>query len=273
MQRILFPVDFSPQCDALVPAVAAMARRFRAQLTVMHVMASGSLETDLGRFHHHFATLAEEIEGLVQRYHSAEFQGLNVDRVFKIGRPAEEIVEFARHSLTELIMMPTHGRTRFRELLLGSVTSGVLHDTESAVWTSAHLAASRPWAEPRSVLCAIDMSPFSGEVLDMADHIAIHCRADLHVVHAVTGEIAPQLDMRVEDARDRYPALAAYAEVKQPLEMINGDTVNQAILAACDRYAADLLVVGRGQMQGILGRLRSGVHDLIRRAPCPVLSV
>jgi nucleotide-binding universal stress UspA family protein len=37
-ERILFPVDFSDQCVAIVPAVKAMTKQFDAELTLFHVV-------------------------------------------------------------------------------------------------------------------------------------------------------------------------------------------------------------------------------------------
>jgi nucleotide-binding universal stress UspA family protein len=36
---------------------------------------------------------------------------------------------------------------------------------------------------------------------------------------------------------------------------------------------ADLLVLGRGVSQGIIGRLRANAYDIIRQCPCPVASI
>ncbi len=37
-KRILFPVDFSEQCRATVPAVKALAQRFDAELELLHIV-------------------------------------------------------------------------------------------------------------------------------------------------------------------------------------------------------------------------------------------
>jgi len=34
-----------------------------------------------------------------------------------------------------------------------------------------------------------------------------------------------------------------------------------------------LIVIGRGVLQGTLGRLRTHAYGIIRNAPCPVISV
>ena len=38
-------------------------------------------------------------------------------------------------------------------------------------------------------------------------------------------------------------------------------------------HNADLVVIGRGIMQHVLGSLRTHVYSIIREAPCPVISV
>jgi hypothetical protein len=45
--------------------------------------------------------------------------------------------------------------------------------------------------------------------------------------------------------------------------------VHQAALG----HSADIVVIGRGVIQKPLGRLRTGAYEIIREAPCPVISV
>jgi hypothetical protein len=40
---------------------------------------------------------------------------------------------------------------------------------------------------------------------------------------------------------------------------------------ALDQHA-DLVVIGRGKLQGAFGSLRTHAYEIIRQAPCPVLS-
>jgi nucleotide-binding universal stress UspA family protein len=40
-----------------------------------------------------------------------------------------------------------------------------------------------------------------------------------------------------------------------------------------ERVGAGLIVIGRGVHTGVLGRLRAHAYEIIRNAPCPVLSV
>jgi len=56
-RSILFPVDFSPSALALAPAVAAMARRLNAPVTVIHATEALRLESEVAD-----ATLIAKLE-------------------------------------------------------------------------------------------------------------------------------------------------------------------------------------------------------------------
>ncbi len=282
MEHILFPIDFSGRCNAMAPYAAAIAKAFGARVSILHVMNAGGEQSDFAPYQHHFATLREELQGRVESYQEKTFAGMNVDRVFKIGRPVDEIVTYAADHAADLIVMPTHGQTRFRQLLLGSVTSGVLHDTMSSVLTAAHTEEEPPAAAlPNSIVAAIDLSPFSADVLTMAAHFAEYCGASVRVVHALPpvmmglagGFVNLESSLAAEHAAAKYAELAASTGTSAPFSVIRGNTVADAVIEAEQQFGADLLVIGRGRIQGVLGRLRTGAHELIRRSRCPVLSV
>jgi nucleotide-binding universal stress UspA family protein len=266
MRHILFPIDFSARCDAMAPVVAAWARAFHADLTLLHVMETARLASSFAALEDHFGTVREELQGHLERFQVAAFAGISVDRVFKLGHAVDEITRYAEIVEADLIAMPTHGRSRFRALLLGSVTAGVLHDSPAAILTSAHSQEAPLSAIPRSVVCAIDLSAYSAEVLRMASHVAETCSAALHIVHVLP-------DIAAAKAQATYEDLAFAAEIDSPLQTLQPGPLTETVIDAATRHNADLLVIGRGKLTGVLGRLRTHAHDLIRRSPCPVLSV
>ena len=280
MRHILFPTDFSARCDAMARVVAALAHRCGAKVTILHVMESVRLSSDFALLEHHLATIIEELRGKLESYQTEVFAGLEVDREFKIGHAVTEIVDCAQSGSVDLIAMPTHGYTRFRELLLGSVTAGVLHDSETPVLTAAH-AAEFPAEQvlPTRILCAIDLSPASIEILTLANNLATGLGASLEVIYGFPGFGAAggfanvEWEVRAEEQRQEYARLAAAAEIEVPLTILDGPDVNESILGELAAKQSDLLILGRGKTQGVLGRLRTSAHDLIRRSPCPVLSV
>jgi nucleotide-binding universal stress UspA family protein len=121
-----------------------------------------------------------------------ELDNVGVKRVLLEGDPAQKIVEYAHSEESDLIMMPTHGYGPFRRLLLGSITSKVLHDNDCAVWTGVH-SEGNPSGGPMvlgQILCAIDLGPHSAKTFGWADRLAAEFKSRLSIVHVV-----PSLEM------------------------------------------------------------------------------
>jgi nucleotide-binding universal stress UspA family protein len=284
-QKILFPVDMSDSCTATAPFVEAMARKYNAEVTILHVleMPSGLIPDWYGGAVPVIDTTAiwQAESEVAQSYLADKFQGLRVLRTVLQGDAAQTIDDYARENGTDLIMMPTHGYGLFRSLLLGSVTAKVLHDTPCAVWTGVHIEDS-PAVPPqfRTILCAVDRTEHIVPTMRFACRLAQDNHAKLFLVHAIPGsEVAPDkyfdTDLRTyleEDARKTIAQLQESAGVAAPLCLGAGE-VSHVVRDAALAHSADLLVIGRGRATRTLGRLRSNVYSIIRDAPCPVISV
>ena len=284
--HILFPVDFSKRCQAVAPAVRAMATRNQAKLTLLH-----TFELPIGGYGDSYAFLPATIDEFrdssrtaLDRFAREHFGGLiepKVDQIVQCGSPVESIVEFVNGNEVDLVMMPSHGRSRFRSLLIGSVTAGVLHDTHCAVWTASHCEETPPSANGYSnIVCAIDLSPRSVEPMRFARRLACENRACLHIVHsdpAIEDHTHSQSAQRFRrflefKAREDYEPLAQQTNITVPLDVVSGP-VGESIGEAVRRHKGDLLVIGRGVIEERLGRLRTKSYEVIRSSPCPVLSV
>ncbi len=272
VETILFPVDFSDHCKAIALAVSAMAKRFDAEVTLFHAldMPSGAYSdwqaflnlVDVPAVHRH------EVRRL-DHYLIDEMAGVRARRVVAEGPAAKTIVEYARERGMDLITMPTRGLSEFRSLLLGAVTERVLHDAVCPVWTEAHVAEhAPPPLAYHSILCAVDLSPASANVMRWAVRMAKEYGAKLQMLHC-TEEDWPEVR---KFQQETYGRLQRETGIDAPLEIVGGPVL-RATLEASRRYQTDLLVIGRGHSQGPLGRLRTQSHQLIRRSPCPVLSV
>jgi nucleotide-binding universal stress UspA family protein len=167
-------------------------------------------------------------------------------------------------------------------VLLGSVTSRILHDCACPVWTARHEDAQRPgWHTAiQNVLCAVDLKAENIHVLNMARQVAAASGAHLRIVHAV---VIPGLsqaaslatafgDALQESAHEQIDALQEKAGTRCKVSIDLGP-VDTVIRRAAEASGADLVVIGRGGLQGPLGRLRSNVSGIIHQSPCAVLSV
>jgi nucleotide-binding universal stress UspA family protein len=181
-----------------------------------------------------------------------------------------------------MIMMPTHGRGIFRRMLLGSVTAKVLHDAACPVWTSAHTEELPDGGQPTpsKILCAVDLMASSAALIQWTAQLAADTGASLRLIHAVPGAAAwperqfnSELEQALKDkARKEISALLEASGLDFPICISPGD-VAAVVSEEAHGHGADLVVIGRGVIHEKLGRLRTHVHNVIRQAPCPVISV
>jgi len=283
-QKILFPVDMSDGCAAAAPYVESLARKFQAEVTLLHI-----LEMPPGYVTDWYGYLALVDTQAIRDARKAEFDlylkdaflDLKTRRVMLEGDPASMITAFAQDNGTGLIMMPTHGYGTFRSLLLGSVTAKILHDSTCPVWTGVHVEdAPRRGAGFERVMCAVDLTEKSIPVMQFASNVAKEFGAKLWLVHSVPGtETRPEkyfdTDLQIyleEEARKEIGKLQKKAGIHAQLCLGAGD-VSHVVRDAAEHHEADLLVIGRGHATRTLGRLRTNVYSIIRQSPCPVISV
>ncbi|MGB6946274.1 MAG: universal stress protein [Bryobacteraceae bacterium] len=282
IQHILFPFDFSAAGTAAIPYVRALANQLHARVSILSVVPpawvsppglipppAGSDPMALQK------ALQEQLDKLA-------IYGLESPpaRVTALGDPAEKIAEFTRDNRVDLVMLPTHGHGLFRRLLLGSVTSKVLHDVHCPAWTAAHAEKQHTKEVPLKILCALDGSAKSLALAQWAADFSHQMGAGLQLLHVVRtisdwlsleSEQTLQEELRAE-ARSRIEANLKSGGLDLPLRIAVGEIVT-TIIEEARQEGADLIVLGRGAMHETLGRLRTHAHGIIQRSPCPVLSV
>jgi len=282
--RILLPIDFSARSADAAAAATAVAGHFHSEITLLHVVPR-HFETPIvlpGQSTVIPGAAQEEAEEKMREFWCEAWRHLEVQRVLREGDPARTIVEYADSEQFDLIMMPTHGYGPFRRLLLGSVTAKVLHDAKCPVWTAVHSQETPVHisAEPRRIAAAVDLEPYSSNVLRWAGRLSCEFGAPLSIIH-----VAP-LDPRVEDDylspgwREKVISNDK-AEVTGLMQIdgINGEihievgSIPDAVIERTQNVQADLLVIGRSGHGGVTGRLPTNAYAIIRNSPCPVLAV
>ncbi len=283
--KIVFPVDFSKRCEAVVPAVKSLAAKHGSAITLFHALDMPP--TGYAEWYAYAAlvdvkSIQEHSRGSLERFAHRLFAGVpNVEIAVEEGTPVDALAAYLKDHPADLVMMASHGHSKFRSLLLGSVTSGILHDLDLPIWTAAHALEDPPHTDAmRNIVCAVDLEAKNVEVLRMAKSIADDYGATLQVVHSEPAveelshsDSAARFRRFLEfRAREDYAPLAAEAGVSEPVLVVEGP-VGDSIAAVARNSNAELVVIGRGVVQGTLGRLRTHVNEIIRCSPCPVLSI
>lgn len=281
-RKILFPVDYSAPCAAVVPYVREMVARFSAELSLVHAYGPEALAYSELAFTD--PALADEArvheEERLRKFALETFPGHHAECFPELGEAGSVLHKVVQHQGTDLVMLATHGRGPIRRFLLGSVAAKVLHDVSAAVWTStgAVLANHTSKIPYGSILCALDESDEAEAVLRMAAAFASSYRAHLSLVRvAQMPPPSPEIDLsryskEIVDAAD-----AGLKELKGKLgidapHVVLEATVADGVREEAVRRKADLIIMGRGRAQSTL-RMWSHVYPVIRESPCPVLSL
>ena len=267
----------------MTPYVAAVAKKFDSNLTLLHVIDAsdpfgyGALSSTR-TYGTDPAELQQQNEDEITRFAESVFSGLRVNRVLKFGKPGPEITRYAFEHNTDLVLMPTHGYGGFKRLLLGSVTSAVLHEAQCPVWTATHTgqfcgSCSQTIAQ---IICGVDLGPTSTALVRIACELGNQYGATVRLVHAVGSDLladdAPFQRFLLDTAKHKLAELQVAAQTRLESYVWPGSTTEVMREAALEA-GAQLMVVGRGHARSSLGGLRTDLHAIIRESPCPVLSI
>lgn len=125
-ERILVPVDSSENSkDALKEAIK-LAKLTGGKITVMHAYQSWTpaLIDNMEAWHAALKNAAKTILDNTQNIAAAE--GFKVETLLVDGNAVQEIVNTANSGHFDLIVMGARGVSKITEILLGSISSGVL---------------------------------------------------------------------------------------------------------------------------------------------------
>jgi nucleotide-binding universal stress UspA family protein len=148
IRKILVPVDFGELSDPALEKAVVFAEALGASVTALHVYDSlwgidGGPELSVDSARRIRQAAATELEQLVDRHRSRN--DVEIEGVIREGVPWSEILNYAKESAAELIVMGTHGRRGLPHALLGSVAEKVVRFATVPVLTlrgSSHSNAS-----------------------------------------------------------------------------------------------------------------------------------
>jgi len=298
IKKILCPIDFSEFSRHAFDLAVWIAKGYGASVTALHVVLSppasllSSVETtglmpfvlpDVDR---------ERLVSEVKRFLAIDGSvGVPIDcEVLDAPSVHHEILAQADRLPADLIVMGTHGRTGFQRLLFGSVTEKVLRTARPPVLTVGALPDVVPTgAIFTRILCAIDFSECSIAALGYAASLAERVDADLAVLHVVEWTplgydplVGPPADLTgywlAAEAvgRERLHNVIAGSpqKARKVEEIVTSGKPHHEILRIAAERGSDLIVLGihgRNPIDRML--FGSTAEPVVRRAPCPVLTV
>jgi len=134
-RKILYPTDFSKVADRALAYVKKLKEAGTEELIILYVIENYDLELMVtacewkeGKGKECVKKVEEDLrkKAMKQMQELAEKTGLKVKTLIREGKPFHQIVKVAEEENVSLIVMGSHGRGEFAQLLVGSVTENVI---------------------------------------------------------------------------------------------------------------------------------------------------
>jgi universal stress protein A len=119
-KKILVTMDCSFVDEAIIEHVTALALQNNAQVYLLHVVHSHTLDQNRALREHAEATLKSRCEILRER-------GVVAHIVIRTGEPDPEILKEIEEKDYDLVAMATHGHSFIGDILFGSVSRTLKH--------------------------------------------------------------------------------------------------------------------------------------------------
>jgi len=289
IKRILCPTDFSDFSEGAYDYGLSLARHYNAELYLLHVVRpviigypEYAVPDSVNEF---YGELREHAEEQLREFVKVHTEGgVQAIVVVEEGVTTESILDFARETSIDMIVMGSHGRRGFQRLTLGSVTERVLRRAGCPV-----LAVRRPahdFVAPGSkgdpvhlgkILLCSDFSECSDRALAYAISLATEYKSELSLLHVL--EHLPSSEEReVENARvvhlmeERIPQ--GTRDCCKISTIVRAGKAYEEIVKLAGEENTDLIVVGvRGRNVLDLALFGSTTHRVLQLGPCPVLAI
>jgi len=284
-KTIVLATDLSPAWDEVIACAGEFKALGVSDIILTHVITVlflGGLEGSIK---------AQARPKLEAQKASLEAQGFTVGIEMPTGLPAQSLNEVARCCGADLIVLGSHGKSVWREKVLGCVTCAVVHHAQYptlllnvALKKGMDAGTCRLQATQllRHVLFPTDFSGIADRAADYLERLAPRGVSQATVLSALDvpgGEVYPPGFQEMAEANARASLQAAAERLRQagvPLVHSHFDPGHPlpAILRVLASQDISLIVMGT-QGKGFIKELFLGsvAHNVSRLAPCPVLLI
>jgi len=201
---ILVPLDGSQLADCVLPHVAAIARPFDAEITLLRMLEKNQAGVSAQLFDLVNWQINKTRSALYLDKIHARFQKLSIRTrtVVQEGLVADGITEYAQNQGMKLIVLSSHGRNGLTQWGISSVTQKIILSAQTSLLIiRAHQYGSLLEAPfYRHILVPLDGSQRAENVLPIVTQLAHFHKSQVHLVQVVqTPEMARQMPPARED--------------------------------------------------------------------------
>jgi nucleotide-binding universal stress UspA family protein len=271
MKKILVPTDFSEQAENALKVAAILAKKYGAEIYLLHMMEIPMQQTDpintvsdipealffMKLAHKRFEDLLE----------NDFLQGITVYETVKADITFNEIKEACKEYDVDFIVMGSHGASGIKEMFIGSNAEKVVRTSDVPVLVIKNAHES---FEVSDFVFASDFKNDNQKTYKQAVKFAEAMDAKIHLLMVNTANnfiTSHEAKNRIND----FISGQSFENIS--ITVHNDDSVEQGILNFSKDINADLIGISTRGRQGISQFFNSSLsEDLVNHARRPVIT-
>lgn len=292
IKRILFPTDFSPCAEKAFAVADKLAKRYDAELHVVHVIVWSGADLNPGVLYGLPQTEQERVLANVRGHVRDKIKGAipeGTSYPYKLtevtdSSAASAVISYVEDHDIDLVVMGTHGYRRLKRVLLGSTAERVVRLAKCPVLTVRRDAKVDDY-EPRRILVPVDFSDQTESLLRHAMFVAADENAVIDVIHVIPPQYLPAIYYGADPLPVPYDQIRrrTMTHLREVLDDVIGDSVKSnpfvavgdpvtEITEMANKSDYDLMIISTHGYSGVKHALLGSVAErVVRSAPCPVL--
>ena len=271
MNRILVPTDFSEQATNALKVAAMLAKKYDADIYLLHMMEipmqhidPGAVKSDIPETLFFMKLAHKKFEDLMD---SDFLQGITIHETVKADITFNEIKDACKEFDIDLIVMGSHGASGLKEMFIGSNAEKVVRSSDVPVLVIKNHHTS---FNIKNFVFASDFKNDNKETYMQAVKFAELFDAKIHLLLVNT---ANNFITTYESRTRINDFISGQTFENYTINVHNDTSVEEGILNFSAEIDADLIGISTHGRQGIAHFFNSSIsEDLVNHAKRPVIT-
>lgn len=272
IKRIAVPTDYSATADVALSYAIEMAKKFNAELALIHVLEEGAYAGIFSPSDRTEYVLREKAQlRLQEQAHRLEMEhGIKVSQQVRSGRIYDQIIEAANDAEADIIIMGTHGVSGWAEFFAGSNAFRVVTQSACPVLTIQGHTKNGGF---KNIILPMDRTPETRQKVRYAAELAKKYGSTIHLG-----------TMLLDDSEEARFDFAK--KIKQVIDYLDregiaheentlvGDNLATMTMNYAESKRGDLVVIMTEQEYNLTGFLMGPfAQQVVNHCKIPVLSI
>jgi nucleotide-binding universal stress UspA family protein len=281
LKRILHATDFSDAANTALPLVAALAKRYDATVSIVHVLPPDMTLGPMTGIPTHVPASSEvnARQDMAKLMELDILKGVRAVPVISAGFAQQMISRLARENDADIIIVGTRGHKGVKHMLFGSVCEDLARSAPCPVLIVGPKVEKRFMLEkqPRNILVAVDFKPHSASVLEPVISLAHEAKAGITFMHVAPAKLLQARDYLWQRENLVKKMQFFFEDLVSPSCRVDylvqtGDPAER-ILAMSHEMRSDMIALGVRDKDMVGNQIRAtNTYRIISDAECPVLT-